>query len=150
MNIFQHALLRLFLTLKGLGSPVALGVAGAVFDDDGRVLLVRQSYMPGWRLPGGGVGRGEAPETALLRELKEEVGLAGGTPVLKGIYSRRAGWVTNVILLFAVTGGHVDFRPNWEVREICFADPVAPPQGVSDATRRRLAELVGAPLSPDW
>jgi len=56
-------------------SPAVLGVAGAVFDDKGQVLLVRHSYAPGWQLPSGGVGRGEHPDTALRRELAEEVGL---------------------------------------------------------------------------
>jgi hypothetical protein len=37
----------------------------------------------------------------------------------------------------------VNFRPNLEIREICFADPGAPPEGCTPATRRRLAELAG-------
>jgi ADP-ribose pyrophosphatase YjhB (NUDIX family) len=136
---------------RALVAPVVLGVTGAIFDSGGRVLLVKQSYMRGWRLPGGGVGRGEAPSLALRRELAEEVGLADGTANFFGLYSRRAGWVTNVIALYRVSGGTVAFRPNWEVREICFADPVAPPEGTTPATQRRLAELAGArPKAEHW
>ena len=150
-NRAERLLTSLFLTAKGLGAPVALGVAAAIYDDQGRVLLVRQSYMPGWRLPAGGVARGEAPEAALAREMTEEVGLTGGAFRLASIHSRRAGWFTNVVLLFTVTGGAVNFRPNFEVREILFADPKAPPPGTSPATLRRLLELTGgAPPSPDW
>ena len=131
---------------KALISPVAFGVAGAVFDSAGRVLLVRQSYAPGWRLPGGGVGRGEAPAAAILRELVEEVGLKDGTAKFFGLYSRKAGWATNVVALYTIRGGTLNFRPNWEIREIQFVDLAAPPAGTTPGTLRRLAELGG--LSP--
>lgn len=142
---------RLFMTARALWSPSVFGVAGAVFDDQGRVLLVRQRYMTGWRLPGGGVDRGEAPQAALLRELGEEIGLTGGATHFFGLYNRRAGWASNVVALYRVTGGSVNFRPNFEVVEICFADPAHPPQGCSEATARRLAELSGAaPPGTAW
>lgn len=139
------------MTAKALRSPTALGVVGAVFDAEGRVLLVRHSYMPGWQFPGGGVDRGEPPEHAILRELNEEVGLAGGTAEFLGLHTRRAGWVTNVIAFYRITGASLDFKPGFEVREILFADPSHPPEGTTDATLRRLAEMAGtAELSPWW
>jgi 8-oxo-dGTP pyrophosphatase MutT (NUDIX family) len=47
------------------------------FDAQGQVLLIRHSYGSGnWMLPGGGLGRGEEPLAAALRELLEETGLA--------------------------------------------------------------------------
>jgi 8-oxo-dGTP pyrophosphatase MutT (NUDIX family) len=52
-----------------------LGALGLVWDDQGRLLLVRQSYRtPGWALPGGGVRAGETLEACLLREMAEELG----------------------------------------------------------------------------
>ena len=142
---------RLAMTAKALWAPVAFGVAGAIFDEEGRVLLVRQSYMRGWRLPAGGVGRGEPAPQALLRELKEEVGFSGGAAKFFHLYSRKAGWATNVIALYRVEGGAVSFRPNWEVRAVLFADPHHPPEGTTLATRRRLKELVdGVPVSDHW
>ena len=41
----------------------------------GRILLVRSSYLSYWNLPGGYVGRGETAREAACRELEEEVGL---------------------------------------------------------------------------
>jgi 8-oxo-dGTP diphosphatase len=54
-------------------------VAAALVDADGRVLL--QQRLPGrsmanlWEFPGGKVEPGERPEAALIRELKEELGI---------------------------------------------------------------------------
>jgi len=128
-----------------------MGVTALVLDDRGRVLLVRHSYNPGWRLPGGGVGRGEPPANTVLRELQEEVGLAGGSASFVSLHSCGAGWVTMVVVLYRVTGGAVNFRPNLEIREICFADPHHPPDGTTPSTRRRLAEFTGAVTpSPYW
>lgn len=46
---------------------------------DGRYLLARRlpgSHLEGlWEFPGGGVEDGESPEEALVRELKEELGV---------------------------------------------------------------------------
>lgn len=134
----------LMLSVKSLLRPVVFGVAGAVFDAEGRVLLVRQSYMPGWRLPGGGVDRGEPPDVAVRRELGEEVGLSGGTASLLGLYTARAGIATHLVALYRIAGAEIAFRPNMEVREILYADPAQPPPDTASVTRRRLAELAGS------
>ncbi len=52
--------------------------AGAmIFDDDGRILLLDHVFRPdsGWGVPGGFLSKGEQPEAALRRELKEEIGI---------------------------------------------------------------------------
>ena len=143
-------MLRLLLAVKALLAPTVFGATGIVLDAQGRVLLVRHSYMSGWRLPGGGVGRGEPPDLAILRELREEVGLSGGVAMFQGLHTRADGWATNVIALYRITGAQISFHPNLEIREICWADPHQPPPGCSGATLRRLAEMTGAPVSPYW
>jgi 8-oxo-dGTP diphosphatase len=59
--------------------PVVLVVAVALVDADGRVLLAERpagKSMAGlWEFPGGKVRAGETPEAALIRELKEELGI---------------------------------------------------------------------------
>ncbi len=56
------------------GSAVR-GCRVLVLDPAGQVLLIRHSYDAGrWMLPGGGLARGEAPESAALREVREEAG----------------------------------------------------------------------------
>ncbi|HEX4636650.1 MAG TPA: NUDIX domain-containing protein [Rhizomicrobium sp.] len=147
---FSDASFRLFMTARAIWAPTAMGVAGAVYDDQGRILLVKHRYNPGWRLPGGGVGRGEPPQEAVMRELAEEVGLSGGRCEFFGLYVRKAGWATAVIALYRIRGAQLDFRPNLEIKEICSADPHSPPEGCTPAARKRLRELAGAELSPHW
>ena len=59
--------------------PLLLVAACALIDSDGRVLLARRpegKKMAGlWEFPGGKLHPGETPETALIRELKEELGI---------------------------------------------------------------------------
>jgi 8-oxo-dGTP pyrophosphatase MutT (NUDIX family) len=148
--MFSRICNALFLTAKLLLSRVVLGVNALVLDADGRVLLVRHGYQRGWRLPGGGVDIGETPQEAIRRELQEELGLSGGTCTLAGTFICRFLWVGNVVVLYRVEQAKLDFRPSWEVREIVWADPAAPPPGLSPATARRLAELVGAATRRDW
>jgi 8-oxo-dGTP pyrophosphatase MutT (NUDIX family) len=151
LGLLRNVVFRLYMTVRALWAPTALGAAALVLDGEGRVLLVRHSYSPGWRLPGGGVGRGEPPAEAVLRELSEEVGLGGGSAAFGSLHTRGVGWATMVVALYRVTGASIAFRPNLEIREICFADPRHPPQGCTPATLRRLAEFTGkAPLSPYW
>lgn len=58
---------------------VVLVSAVALIDGDGRVLLAQRpegkSLAGLWEFPGGKVEPGESPEAALIRELKEELGI---------------------------------------------------------------------------
>jgi 8-oxo-dGTP diphosphatase len=58
---------------------IVLVAAVALIDKDGRVLLSKRpldKQLGGlWEFPGGKVEQGERPETALIRELREELGI---------------------------------------------------------------------------
>ena len=65
---------------------ILLVSAVALVDADGRVLLAQRpegKSMAGlWEFPGGKVEKGESPETALIRELHEELGIDTWTSCL--------------------------------------------------------------------
>ncbi|QEX24302.1 hypothetical protein FRZ61_42430 [Hypericibacter adhaerens] len=69
--------------------PILLVVAVALVDVDGRVLLAQRppgKSMAGlWEFPGGKLHPGESPEQALVRELKEELGIDTGESCLAPI-----------------------------------------------------------------
>ena len=56
-----------------------LVVAGLIIGDDGRILITQrradQALGLHWEFPGGKVEPGEAPVDALVRELREEIGV---------------------------------------------------------------------------
>lgn len=63
----------------GTGLPIVIVAACALVDPSGRVLITRRPAgkpMAGlWEFPGGKVEPGECPEDALIRELREELGI---------------------------------------------------------------------------
>ena len=133
---------------------MTLGSQGAVIDADGRILLVRHSYRPGWFFPGGGVEWGERLEEALARELEEEVGVSlTSPPVLHGVFSNNANFPGDHIALYVVRDWTREgaYRQVSEIAETgMFAISDLPDQ-IDPGTRWRLAEIFGgAPLSAKW
>lgn len=140
--------------LIGQRNIITLGAQGIVRDASGRVLLVRLGYRPGWHLPGGGVERGEAAETALARELLEETGVVVvGAPRLIGLFAHFREFPGDHIALYEVTSWRRDRvpAPNREIVEAGFFSLDALPDGTSRGTRARLDELLsGRASSQDW
>lgn len=131
---------------------LTLGVRGIVIDGEGRVLLVRHTYSPGWILPGGGVEFSESLESSLARELDEEAGVAmDAPPELIGIYDNREIFPGDHVAIYAVRRWHRTRvpEPNIEIAETGFFDPDALPEPTNAGARRRIEEYFGrrAPTS---
>lgn len=128
--------------------PTTLGVRLVAFDEAGRVLLVRHSYLPGWHLPGGAVDPGESAQAAALREAREEAGLEiAAPPRLLALLRHDVGGRRDHVAVFVATGarripGAAAHGP--EILEVGFFDPAALPEGATSATRARIAEAQGA------
>ena len=133
---------------------LTFGAQGVVIDGEGRVLLVRHGYRPGWWFPGGGVEWGETIETALQRELEEEVGVTlTAAPELHGVFANFTNFPGDHIAVFLVRHWRrrEDYRKRGEIAEASMFTWQALPESVDPGTRTRLAEIFdNAPRKPLW
>lgn len=150
----EPAIRRVLHTYWRFARGLTLGVRAIVIDPQGRVFLVKHSYVTGWHLPGGGVEPGETVGAALDRELSEEGGITPlEPPVLLGLFfnsrvSRRDHVVVFVVRAFRQGGGP---RHTHEIVDYGFFALDALPPDTTRGTRARLAELFdGAAISPRW
>ncbi len=140
---------RLFAVTRGM----TLGVRAACFDEEGRIFLVRHTYVPGWHMPGGGVEHYESAGDALVKELREEGNLEIiGSPRLFHIYFNRSASKRDHVLFYRVDVRQTAPRPpDREIRDCGFFPLHALPEGVTQATLRRLAELHSdLPVTAIW
>lgn len=132
---------------------MTMGVRAACFDDEGRIFLVRHTYVPGWYLPGGGIERDETAEAALEKELREEGNLVLLEPAtLFRVYLNQTTSRRDHVLLYRARVRQNGPRPpDREIAECGFFALHDLPEGTTRATRERLAELAGqSPPSAYW
>jgi 8-oxo-dGTP pyrophosphatase MutT (NUDIX family) len=67
-------------------------VAALIRDDAGRILLQRRADDGCWNLPAGAVDPGESPADAVVREVREETGLAVRPVRVAGVFGGRGGF----------------------------------------------------------
>ena len=130
-----------YFFIKGM----TIGVRAACFDDQGRIFLVRHSYIPGWHMPGGGVERYETVRQAIAKELREEGNLELTAPaqLVHVYFNRRTSKRDHVVFFRCQVRQTAPRLRDHEIVESGFFALDQMPAGTTSATYRRLKELAG-------
>ncbi|HEX3004909.1 MAG TPA: NUDIX domain-containing protein [Angustibacter sp.] len=75
LRVFRRLPAPVRRTLVRAGTPGFTVGAVCLLERDGRLLMLRQPHRHGWSLPGGLLDRGESAADAVVREVREELGL---------------------------------------------------------------------------
>ena len=105
-------------------NPLPVVVAVVTRPGERLIGLIRRAIAPGkgkWALPGGFMEINETPQEAILREIREEIGLDGVVQGLVGVYSSRSSAYKGLVVMgFHVELGVDQASPGDEVSEFCF------------------------------
>lgn len=103
-----------------------VSLKAVIRNENGHVLVNKEYDSTTWSLPGGGLEHAESVQTALARELNEEVGYSDNfTFSIRGtarfwIESRQA-WLLWVV--YDVIPETLNFSPGIDSTEVAFIDP---------------------------
>ena len=104
-----------------MNNPSALRVTCAVIERDGHILAAQRSKTMSlplkWEFPGGKVGEGETPETCLVREIREEMGV--DVEILRSLPASPYRYADKAIALLPlvcrIAGGSIELLEHKEI-----------------------------------
>jgi 8-oxo-dGTP diphosphatase len=123
-----------------------IGAFAIILDSEHRVLLCHRRDHDLWNLPGGRVEQGEAPWEAVVREVREEVGLDVVVERLAGVYSKPEQ--SDIVFSFVcrVAGGKLTTSDEaCEVGYFAFSDI---PRNTSPKQVERIADVLAGHEGP--
>jgi 8-oxo-dGTP diphosphatase len=117
------------------------GAAAFVFDDDGRLLVVKENYDRfRWSLPGGALEDGETPEEACVRETLEESGAEIRVEHLIGTYELPE--ITVHAFRCTIVRGEPSLQPTDELSAVEWFLPDAIPEPRSNVLHHALDDAL--------
>jgi ADP-ribose pyrophosphatase YjhB (NUDIX family) len=145
-SLFARVRGRFFHYYFLMKRPMTLGVRAMVINEaEESVFLVRHTYVPGWYLPGGGVERGQTLRRALAMELLEEGNIElTGEAELFGIYFNTRSSIRDHVALYVCRSWRQTQQrlPDREIAECGFFRFDRLPEGATESTKRRIAEVL--------
>jgi 8-oxo-dGTP diphosphatase len=108
-------------------------------------LLVKHAYDSRWySAPGGGVEAGESPQAAVIRELREELGVEIALEYLVGIYEVDWGSRTTLVYLFAckIVGGEPQINQPDEIELFAWFTPEQMPEHVNPLGKYLINDVI--------
>jgi 8-oxo-dGTP pyrophosphatase MutT (NUDIX family) len=136
-----HHLLKLNWFVR---RPRTFGAHALALTPERKIVLVKLRYASGWRLPGGGRKRDEDGRAAVLRELREEIGMTGhGEVRLACELDERVDFKRDLAALLIVEDVRYAPKWSWEVEQVIEARLDALPTGMSQRALRWIETLRG-------
>lgn len=132
-----------------LSHPRFAATAGAVIiDDKGRVLLLKHRFRPGsgWGMPGGYLEKGEQPQAALRRELREEAGLEIEKVELMFVRTFKKPRQLEIIFRCRAVGNTNQL--NYEIQKAAWFAPDELPEGLPKDQRQLIKMALNDGASP--
>jgi ADP-ribose pyrophosphatase YjhB (NUDIX family) len=130
--------------ILGFQAKFTVTAAAVVLDARDRVLLVEHTLRPGpaWGIPGGFLERGEDPEVALRRELREELALE--VTDVRIVFARSVAVAAQIQLVFVARAAGEPSPRTIEIGSFAWAELDAMPDYISDGQRRVIARALEA------
>jgi 8-oxo-dGTP pyrophosphatase MutT (NUDIX family) len=125
--------------------PLTLGVRAAIRMPDGKFILVKHTYMPGWHFPGGGLEKNEIANQALIREVEQEVGIniISDVAIFAIFFNRAVSNRDHILLFLCEFDGDLPKEPSsFEIAEISAFGLENLPDDVDPGTVRRMREII--------
>ncbi len=145
-RILRVALTATHKTLKAgwfVRRPRTYGAHAIALTPERRLVLVKLRYAPGWRVPGGGRRPDEYAQAAVIRELREEIGMiAYGRVRLACELEEQVDFKRDLATLLIVED--VRYRPHrwsWEVEQVGEFPLDRLPSDTAQTTLRWIAAL---------
>ena len=110
--------------------------AVAIFDDQGKVLLLEHVFRPdsGWGLPGGFLTSREQPEAGVRREIREEIGIELEDVEL--LFARSLGRLRQIEIYFRARAAGIPQPRSFEIKRAqWFTRDALPPDLSKDQIR---------------